>query len=68
MSGDAIVTVTRTDVGRGLVDLSVAFARRGGQWFIKQVIDEDGREAVLTPTEEHLARCLVEAGVDETGR
>ena len=39
---DATVTIARTDPQRGLVDLTVAFARRGGQWFLKQVLDENG--------------------------
>ena len=65
---DATVTIARTDPQRGLVDLTVAFARRGGQWFLKQVLDENGEEVVLTEHEQLLAQCLVDAGVDETGR
>ena len=63
----ATVTVQRTAPG-GIIDITVAFAQRGGQWFFTHILDEDGNELVLSDTEELLARSLVEAGVDETGR
>jgi len=73
MYNDATVTINRSAPGASkcsdpFVDITVLFARRGGQWFVKQAIDEDGHEVVLTKTEAHLAQCLVDAGVDETGR
>jgi hypothetical protein len=73
MYNDATVTISRSSPGASkcsdpFVDITVLFARRGGQWFVKQVLDEDGQEVVLTDTEAHLAQCLVNAGVDETGR
>jgi hypothetical protein len=73
MYNDATVTISRSAPGADkcsdpFVDITVLFARRGGQWFVKQVLDEDGQEVVLTDTEAHLAQCLVNAGVDETGR
>ena len=63
----ATVTVQRTTPG-GIIDITVAFAQRGGQWFPTDILDEDGNDVVLTPTELLLATSLVEAGVDETGR
>lgn len=66
---DNIATVT---VNRGAGDnqqaITVGFKFLGGQWFITDILSEDGQEMFLTKNEEHLARCLVEAGVDETGR
>lgn len=64
---DATVTVQRSAPG-GIIDITVAFAQRGGQWFPTDILDEDGNDLVLTPTEMLLATSLVEAGVDETGR
>ena len=72
MYNDATVTISRRNgISPGecpFEDITVLFARRGGQWFVKQALDEDGNEAFLTATESHLAQCLVNAGVDETGR
>jgi len=73
MYDDATITITRSAIGASkcsdpFVDITVAFARRGGQWFVKQALDENGNEVILTGTELHLAQCLVDAGVDETGR
>ena len=70
---DVTVTVSRTAEGATkcedpFVDITVALALRGGEWFIKQALDEDGEEVILDPTEAHLAKCLAAAGVDETGR
>lgn len=70
---DVTVTVSRTPgsstkCGDPFVDVTVALAFRGGQWFIKQALDEEGGEVILSPTEVHLAKCLAAAGVDETGR
>ncbi len=66
-SPTATVTISRT-TPTGLIDLTVAWADKGGMWVITNILDEDGGEAFLTKTEEQLARSLVEAGVDETGR
>jgi len=63
----ATVSVQRS-TDKGIIDITVAWAMRGGQWFITTILDEDGKEAFLTKNEELMARCLVEAGVDETGR
>mgnify|MGYP006892648980 CR=1 FL=1 len=70
---DVTITLSRTaeratKCEDPFVDITVALALRGGQWFIKQTLDEDGGEVILSPTEVHLAKCLAEAGVDETGR
>jgi len=70
---DVTVTVSRTaegatKCGDPFVDITVALALRGGKWFIKQALDEEGGEVVLDPNEVHLAKCLAAAGVDETGR
>jgi hypothetical protein len=67
MTTNATVTIQRSSLD-GLIDITVAFALRGGQWFFTHILDEDGNELVLSETEELLARSLVEAGVDETGR
>ena len=63
----ATVTIRRAALD-GLIDITVAFAQRGGQWFFTHILNEDGNEAYLTETEQLLARSFVEAGVDETGR
>lgn len=63
----ATVTLQRSTPD-GLIDITVAFAQRGGQWFFTHILDEDGNEMFLSDTEELLATSLVEAGVDETGR
>jgi hypothetical protein len=63
----ATVTIRRAALD-GLIDITVAFAQRGGQWFFTHILDEDGNEMFLSETEELLARSLVAAGVDETGR
>ena len=63
----ATVSIQRSS-DKGIIDITVAWTMRGNQWFITHILDEDGHEAFLTKTEEQLARCLVEAGVDETGR
>lgn len=69
MYHDATVTISRRPEGaNNFVDITVLFARRGGRWFVKQALEEDGHEVILTKTEVHLAQCLVDAGVDETGR
>lgn len=62
---DNIATVTVT---RGQEAITVGFKFLGGQWFITDILSEMGEEMFLTKTEEHLARCMVNAGVDETGR
>lgn len=67
MYDDATVTIQRSTLN-GVKDITVSFARRGGKLFLRQIIDEDGNETVLTDTETLLATSLVEAGVDETGR
>jgi hypothetical protein len=64
---NATVTVQRSTPD-GILDITVAFALRGGQWFFTHILDEEGNEIFLSETEELLARSLVEAGVDETGR
>lgn len=63
----ATVSIQRS-TEKGTIDITVAWTTRGNQWFITHILDEDGNEAFLTKTEELMARCLVEAGVDETGR
>ncbi len=64
---DATVTVQRSAPG-GIIDITVAFALVKGEWMTTDILDEDGNDLVLTPTELLLATSLVEAGVDETGR
>ena len=66
-SPSATVTVQRS-TPNGIIDITVAFAQEGGQWLFTDILDEDGNDVVLTPTELLLATSLVEAGVDETGR
>ena len=50
------------------MDITVAVTSRDGKWVFTHVLDEDGNEITLTATEKLLATCLIEAGVDETGR
>lgn len=64
---NATVSIQRATLS-GTLYITVGFALRGGQWFFTHILDEDGNEIVLTEAEELLARSLVEAGVDETGR
>ena len=66
-SPSATVTIQRSTPD-GIIDITVAFTQQGGQWFFTHILDEDGNEMFLSDTEELLARSLVEAGVDETGR
>lgn len=63
----ATVTIHRGG-GESKVAITVGFKFVGGQWFITDILSENGEEMFLTETEEQLARCLVGAGVDETGR
>ena len=63
----ATVTIQRSTL-EGVIDITVSFAQRGGQWFFTHILNEDGNEAYLTETEQLLARSFVAAGVDETGR
>lgn len=65
---DATVTIQRRVPGKGVIDITVMFAKRGPHWFLKDVLDEDGNQVVLTRREEQAARAMVEAGYDETGR
>ncbi len=64
---NATVSIQRATLS-GTLYITVAFALRGGRWFFTHILDENGNEIILTETEELLARSLVEAGVDETGR
>lgn len=64
---NATVSLQRETLS-GTLYITVAFAFRGGQWFFTHILDEDGNEIILTEAEEALARDLVNAGVDETGR
>tara|TARA_A200000159_G_C7114221_1_gene251996 strand:- start:244 stop:462 length:219 start_codon:yes stop_codon:yes gene_type:complete len=70
-----IRTVTVSRLREGLVingdsfeDITVAFALREGQWVVTDALDEGGASVELNTDEQHLAQCLVDAGVDETGR
>ena len=63
----ATVTIQRGGGEHG-VAITVGFKFLGGQWFITDILSENGEEMYLTKTEELLARSLVTAGVDETGR
>jgi len=65
---DATVTIQRRLSGGDVIDITVAFGKRGPRWFIKDILDEDGNQVVLTKREEEAARKMVEAGWDETGR
>ena len=62
---DNIATVT---INRLQEAVTVGFKFIGGQWFFTDILTEDGETTTLSKTEELLARSLVEAGVDETGR
>lgn len=62
---DNIATVT---INRLHEDITVGFKLVGGEWFFTDILTEDGETTTLTETEELLARSLVKAGVDETGR
>ncbi len=64
---NATVSIQRATLS-GTLYITVVFALRGGRWFFTHILDENGNEIILTETEELLARSLVEAGVDETGR
>jgi len=64
---NATVSLQRETLS-GTLYITVAFALRGGEWFFTHILDENGNEIVLTEDEESLARSLVAAGVDETGR
>lgn len=72
----ATVTIQRTEVGKGLVDVTVCFKLREvqlgytttEQWVLSAAIDEDGDPVSLSKTERLLAYCMVNNGVDETGR
>ena len=62
------VTVNRNAVG-GAEDVTVILALREGQEpDILDALDEAGEPVELNPHENLLARCLANAGVDETGR
>lgn len=66
---DDIRTVTVNRVRNSQVeDITVAFKMGEGDWEITDVLSEDGEELTLNANEELMARCLVKAGVDETGR
>lgn len=66
---DKLATVTLTrGVGDSKEDITIGFKVIGGKWYITDILSENGEQMVLTKTEELLARSLVEAGVDETGR
>ena len=70
----ATVTISRslvpnpTKCSDPFMDITCEFHRQGGVWVLTTSVDEDGGAVVLTDTEKHLAQCLVDAGVDETGR
>lgn len=76
IEGLATVTIQRTHIGRGIIDLTVAFKLQevevdnatNREWVLSAVIDEDGNPTSLSKTERELAYCLVRNGVDETGR
>ena len=66
---DELATVTiHRGGGENRIAITVGFKFVLGQWFITDILSEDGQEMFLTQTEEQLARSLVGAGVDETGR
>ena len=64
---DDIVTVTvqRTAVGRGIIDLTVVL---NDNFEIVEAMDEDGTSVTLNANEALLAECLAKNGVDVTGR
>ena len=68
----ATVTIQRTVAGKGVIDLTVSFRRHdsnwGDNWHQELAQDEDGNAVELTHLEADLARCMVEAGVDDSGR
>lgn len=66
-SPTATVSISRS-AATGLIDLTVMCTLYPEGWKITVALDEEGNEIALTPTEELLATCLVQAGVDETGR
>lgn len=59
----ATVTITRIQEM-----LTVTFNQVGGEWKLDHAMDENGDEVALNANETLLAQCLVNAGVDETGR
>jgi hypothetical protein len=59
------VTVQRTAVGRGIIDLTVVLNETCE---IVEALDEDGTPTTLSANETLLAQCLARNGVDETGR
>jgi len=63
----ATVSISRFK-GEGVIDLTVMCTHHPEGWHITLSLDEEGNKITLTPTEELWATCLVEAGVDETGR
>ena len=66
------VSIQRTVIKKGIVDLTVTFklveGDKGHEWVLSAAIDEDGHPTSLTKSERELAYCLIHAGVDETGR
>ncbi len=55
----AVVTIQRRG-SSGLVNIDVAFSKRGGQWFPTSIMDAAGNEYTLTKTE--MSRALREVG------
>jgi hypothetical protein len=71
MFDDATVTVNRPHFKAGapaLEAITCVFARVGGTWVLREAVDEDGGSVTLDQTQRFLAQCLVDSGVDETGR
>lgn len=66
---DDIRTVTVNRLTNSKVeDITVVFVENDGAWNITDVLSEGGESLTLDANEELMARCLVKAGVDETGR
>ena len=71
MFDNATVTVNRPCHKAGapaLEAITCAFDRVDGAWVLREALNEDGESVTLEPTHRFLAQCLVDAGVDETGR
>ena len=59
------VTVQRTAVGLGIIDLTVVLNETCE---IVEALDEAGDNTPLSANETLMAQCLARSGVDETGR
>lgn len=71
MFDDATVTVNRPrhKAGRPALEaITCVFDRVDGAWVLSDALTEEGESVTLNQTQRLLAQCLVDSGVDETGR